>query len=294
VLEWYIDIANEMNLSLQNITLFPMAVDHGSLTVHTSVCNMWYSYIDRLKAESNKDKKKKWVNPISARCLSIIHHLVTNYLNAGENVGSHASRPRKRAQKNPPSLLPKSVFIELSINGSSEEMQSSTSSIKQVPEFERCRYNKNGELIVNLQSIFDGAFTNVKIKTISKQVSKAHQRKIKLWEARGTHFFRGYQMDIFTGYTPTNPSCNITLKDNSTLYYKKTSTIAALLWYNLTQGADAQWRKRWFRHLLGSESSVLSRRSLFDKEVAVVRLSVLQNMKTNKKKYVFCYPNDNK
>jgi hypothetical protein len=154
-------------------------------------------------------------------------------------------------------------------------MQSSTSSIKQVPEFERCRYNKNGEVIVNLQSIFDGAFTNVKIKTISKQVSKAHQRKIKLWEARGTCFFRGYQMDIFAGYTPTNPSCNVTLKDNSTLYYKKTSTIAALLWYNLTQGADAQWRKRWFRHLLGSESSVLSRQSLFDKEDAVVRLSVL-------------------
>jgi hypothetical protein len=51
VLEWYIDIANEMNLSLQNITLFPMAVDHKSLTACTSVCNMWYSYIDRLKAE---------------------------------------------------------------------------------------------------------------------------------------------------------------------------------------------------------------------------------------------------
>jgi hypothetical protein len=30
--EWYIDIANEKNLSLQNITLFPMAVDHGSLS----------------------------------------------------------------------------------------------------------------------------------------------------------------------------------------------------------------------------------------------------------------------
>jgi hypothetical protein len=67
----------------------------------------------------------------------------------------------------------------------------------------------------------------VKIKTISKQVANVHQRKIKLWEARGTHFFRGYQMDIVTGYTPTNPSCNITLKDNSTLYYKKTSAIAA-------------------------------------------------------------------
>jgi hypothetical protein len=31
VLEWYVDIANEMNLSLQNITLFPMAIDHGLL-----------------------------------------------------------------------------------------------------------------------------------------------------------------------------------------------------------------------------------------------------------------------
>jgi hypothetical protein len=80
-------------------------------------------------------------------------------------------------------------------------MQSSTS-IKQIPEFERCRYNKNGEVIVNLQSVFDGAFANMKIKTISKQVVDAHQRKIKLWEARGTHFFRRYQMDIDTGYTP--------------------------------------------------------------------------------------------
>jgi hypothetical protein len=113
-------------------------------------------------------------------------------------------------------------------------MQSSISSVNQVPEFERCRYNKNGEVIVNLQSIFDGAFANVKIKTISKQVSEVHQRKIKLWEARGTHFFRGYQMDNVAGYTPMNPNCNVTLKDNSTpLYSKKTSTIAALLWYNL-------------------------------------------------------------
>ena len=127
VLEWYIEIANEMNLSLQNITLFPMAVDHGSLTVHTSVCNMWYSYIDRLKAESNKGKKKKRVNPILARCLLIIHCLVTNYLNDGDNVGSHASRPRKRAQKKSTvigqpkychhlnrMLVPQGVFLMLS------------------------------------------------------------------------------------------------------------------------------------------------------------------------------------
>jgi hypothetical protein len=93
-------------------------------------------------------------------------------------------------------------------------------------------------------------------------------------------------MDIVAGYTPTNPSCNVTLKDNSTLYYKMTSTIAALLWYILSQGADAQWRKRWFRHLLGSKSSVLLWQLLFDKEDDVVHLLVLQNPKTNKKKYV--------
>jgi hypothetical protein len=190
-------------------------------------------------------------------------------------------------------LLPKSVFIECSINGSSKELQSSTLSIKQVPEFERCRYNE-GKVIVNLQSVFDGAFPNVKIKTISKQVVNAHQRKIKLWEARGTHFCRGNQMDVVASYTPTNPSCSITLKDNLTWYYKKTSATAALVWYNLTKGADAQWRKRWFHHLLGSESSFLLQQLLFDKEDAVVHLLVLQNPKTNKKKYVICYPNNNK
>jgi hypothetical protein len=90
-----------------------------------------------------------------------------------------------------------------------------------------------------------------------------------------------------------NPSCNVTLNDNSTWYYKKTSATMALVWYNLTQGAEAQWRNRWFRHLLGSESSVLLWRSLFDKEDAVVYLSVLQNPKTKKKKYIICYPNNN-
>jgi hypothetical protein len=100
-----------------------------------------------LKAEANKGKKK-WVNHILARCLSIIHHLMSNYLNGGDNVVSHALRPRKRARINPASLVPKSV----SINGSSKEIQSSTSSIKQVPESEKCRYNK-GEVKVNLQSV---------------------------------------------------------------------------------------------------------------------------------------------
>jgi hypothetical protein len=112
-------------------------------------------------------------------------------------------------------------------------------SVKQVPEFERCRYNE-GEMIVNLQSFFDGAFPNMKIKTISKQEVNVHQRMLKLWEAWGMCFFRGKLADAVASYTPTNTSCNIMLKDNSTWYYKKTSATAALVWYNLTQGVDAQ------------------------------------------------------
>ncbi len=110
-------------------------------------------------------------------------NLLTNYLNGGDNVESPAYRPRTRPRKNSTLLLPKSVFIESSINGSCEEIQFCTSSVEQVPEFERCRYKK-GEVIVNLQSVFHGVFPNVKIKTISKRVVDVHQRKIKLWEAR--------------------------------------------------------------------------------------------------------------
>jgi hypothetical protein len=85
-------------------------------------------------------------------------------LNGGEQVDSHASWPRKRARINPETWVPKSVFIESSINGSSDKIQSSTSSVKQVlPEFEKCRYNE-GEVIVNLQSVLDGAFPNIKMK----------------------------------------------------------------------------------------------------------------------------------
>ena len=63
-------------------------------------------------------------------------------------------------------------------------------------------------------------------------------------------------MDLVSAFTYTNPRFNITFKDNSTWYHNKTSTTAALVGYNLTHGANAQWRKRWFCHLLGSESSV--------------------------------------
>ncbi len=273
MLEWYIDIANEKNLSLVDITLFPMAVDHRSFTVHTSVCNMWSSYIDRLNVEGNKGRSK-CVNHISARCMQIINRLVRNYLNGGDNVECHDSLPRKRVRMNKASLVPKSVFIESSINSSSEEIPSSTSSVLQVPEFGE-RKCKDGVVKVQLWSVFHCAFLDVKIKTKSTQVVDGHQRMMKVWGAWGTQFSDGNSMDLVSAFTHTNPRFNITLEDNSTWYHNKPSATAALIWYNLTQGADAQWRKRWFRHLLGSESSVLLSQSLFDKEDAVVHLSVV-------------------
>jgi hypothetical protein len=70
---------------------------------------------------------------------------------------SHTSQPRKWPRINPASLVPKSVFFESSINSSSEEIQSSTSSIQQASEFGKDRYKKS-EVRANLQSVFDGAF----------------------------------------------------------------------------------------------------------------------------------------
>jgi hypothetical protein len=93
----------------------------------------------------------------------------------------------------------------------------------------------------------------MKIKTVSKQVVNVHQKRIKLWETWGTQFFRENLMDIISGSPLMNPSCNVILRDNLTWYCKKTGATMALVWYYLTQGADAQWRKRCFCHLLSHD-----------------------------------------
>jgi hypothetical protein len=93
-------------------------------------------------------------SPTSQRWSYFLHNTPAQ---CDDNVESHALWLRKRARINPASLVPKSVFIESFINSSNEEIQSSTSSIQQVPEFGKHRYEK-GEVKVNLQSVFDGAF----------------------------------------------------------------------------------------------------------------------------------------
>jgi hypothetical protein len=113
------------------------------------------------------------------------------------------------------SLVPKSVFIESSINSSSEEIPSSTSSVLHEPEFEE-RKCKDGVVIVELWSVFHGAFLDVKIKTKNTQVVDGHQRMMKVWGAWGTQFCNGNSTDLVSVFTHTNSRFNITLENNST------------------------------------------------------------------------------
>jgi len=74
-------------------------------------------------------------------------------------------------------------------------------------------------------------------------------------------------------------------------YYQKADAITALMWFNLTEESNTQWRKRWFRHLLGGQKQVLLRRTMFDEEEAMVCLLAVRNPKSkNKLQYVIKCP----
>jgi hypothetical protein len=71
VLEFVAEIANKCNLSLVDLTIFPMLVNHKSLTVRTSVCNMWSTYLDKVNQKES--------DPISHGCLQIFNHIISEY-----------------------------------------------------------------------------------------------------------------------------------------------------------------------------------------------------------------------
>ena len=283
VLEFVADIANKHNLSLVELTVFPMAVNHKSLTVRTSVCNMWSTYLDKV------NQKESY--PVSQECLQIFNCLISEYLNGVGELESYAIRPTKKARVGKGSLVPKSVFIESSINSSIDDTASFNASIKELPEFGQ-RTLKNGDILIDLKSIFDTAFPNVKIRPISRVIRGGNKKPIKIWQATGTRVNRGEKMMLYPGHTPTMPKSYLTLEDHSTWYYNKAMAVGALMWYNLTTEANTDWRNRWFRHLLGNESEVSLRRSRFPKEDALVRLFISRKSKSNKKRFVLSYPDD--
>jgi hypothetical protein len=135
VLEFVADIANKHNLSLVELTVFPMVVDHKSLTVQTSVCNMWSTYL-------NKANQKESY-PVLQECLQIFNCLISQYLNGVGELESYAICPTKKARVGKGSLVPKSVFIESSIHSSMDDTASSNASITELPEFGQ-RTLKNG------------------------------------------------------------------------------------------------------------------------------------------------------
>jgi hypothetical protein len=71
VLEFVAEIANKRNLSLVDLTIFPMLVNHKSLTVRTSVCNMWSTYLDKVNQKES--------DPISHGCLQICNRIISEY-----------------------------------------------------------------------------------------------------------------------------------------------------------------------------------------------------------------------
>ena len=285
VLEFVAEIANKHNLSLVDLTVFPMSVNHKSLTVRTSVCNMWSTYLDKVNQKES--------NPISQGSLRMYNRIISEYFNGVDALESHALCPSKKARLGKGSLVPESVFIESSIDSSIDNTSSFNDSfndsIKELTEFGQ-RTLKSGQVLIDLRSVFDTTFPNVKIKAIDRVILGRNKKQIKVWQATAIRVNRGEQMTLLLGYSPTMPKSNLSLEDHSTWYYKKMVAITALMWYNLTAKADTHWRKRWFLHLLGGESEVLLRRSLFHEEDAVVRLLIIQKSNSNKKKFVISYP----
>jgi hypothetical protein len=212
-------------------------------------------------------------------------------LNGVGELESYGVHPTKKARVGKGSLVPKSVFIESSIHSSMDDMASSNASITELPEFGQ-RTLKNGYILINLKSIFDTAFPNVKIRPISRVICGGNKKQIKVWQATGTRVNRGEKIMLYPGHTPMMPKSYLTLKDHSTWYYNKAMAVGALMWYNLTTEANTDWRNRWFRHLLGNESEVSLRRSSFPKEDALVRLFISRKSKSNKKTFVLSYPDD--
>ena len=112
-------------------------------------------------------------------------------------------------------------------------------------------------------SVFNTTFPNVKIKAIDKVISGRNKKQIKVWQATTVQIHRREKMMLLPGISPTMPKSNRTLDDHSTWYYKKTGAITGFMWYNLTAQTDTHWRKRRYLHLLGDESEVLLRSSIF-------------------------------
>jgi hypothetical protein len=140
-------------------------------------------------------------------------------LNGVGELESYAVCPTKKARVGKGSLVPKSVFIESSIDSSIDDMASFNASIKELPEFGQ-RTLKNGDILIDLKSIFDTAFPNVKIRPISRVIHGGNKKPIKIWQATGTRVNRGEKMMLYRGHTPTMPKSYLTLEDHSTWYYK--------------------------------------------------------------------------
>jgi hypothetical protein len=117
-------------------------------------------------------------------------------LNGVSELESYTICPTKKARVGKGSLVAKSVFIESSIDSSIDDMASFNASIKELPEFGQ-RTLKNGDILIDLKSIFDTAFRNVKIRPISRVICGVNKKPIKIWQATRTRVNRGEKMMLY-------------------------------------------------------------------------------------------------
>jgi hypothetical protein len=99
--------------------------------------------------------------------------IIREYLNHVDALESHALCPSKKARLGKGSLVLKSVFIESSIDSSIDNTSSFNDSFndsaKELMEFGQ-RTLKSGQVLIDLRSVFDTAFPNVKIKAIDRVI----------------------------------------------------------------------------------------------------------------------------
>jgi hypothetical protein len=122
--------------------------------------------------------------PVSQECLQIFNCLISEYLNGVGELESYAVRPTKKARVGKGSLVPKSVFIESSIHSSMDDTASSNASITELLEFGQ-RTLKNGYILIDLKSIFDTAFPNVKIRPISRVIRGVTKNQLRFGRQQG-------------------------------------------------------------------------------------------------------------
>jgi hypothetical protein len=267
--EFVLKRAKENNLSLEDITVFPKALDH-SLKDKALVLNVWATYLSK-HVETKDQTANKSLNQHMNKLTSTYMHRD----NPGSNYPTLKRRKRKlvditekeaylfqelREKKaRTRSILPDSktkVFehaARMKNVDSSQISMSSASSI--VCDKFGNRSIKNGCVIINVESIFVTNFPRMKVNVMrSERRNGGPERNMHGYIAHGVIDQSG--VIIPSGDCDFLPqSLQRTNERNSRYghywYSSKEDAKCALMWYCLYSHANVKWRRKWLEFVLG-------------------------------------------